>query len=376
MGVMDTPWIPSGDVSEKEGSFLKKASALWGPLLGGAGYRGPVSDHFDGRHFHNLDHPEGNGFLSFLRWRLGRWLGQAGAWPSWTDAPPGEPPPPRVMGTALRVTFVNHATVLLQTEGKNILTDPIWSERASPVSWAGPRRRRPPGLRFEDLPAIDVVLISHNHYDHLDLPTLERLARVHQPTFLVGLGNGPLLTSLGIGPVTEMDWWEDSRPAGGPTVTCVPAKHFSSRGLRDRNRTLWCGYVIQGAAGPVYFAGDTGFGLHFEHIAERFGPPRLAVLPIGAYLPLWFMSPVHLSPEEAVRAHRVLGARTSLAIHFGTFPLANDSAEQAPAELRRVLAEPGADGREFWILQGGEGRWLEEESHAKPQRRQENQEEN
>jgi L-ascorbate metabolism protein UlaG (beta-lactamase superfamily) len=252
----------------------------------------------------------------------------------------------------MRVTFVGHSTALLQTAGMNVLTDPVWSERASPVAWAGPRRHRPPGLRFEDLPPIDLVLISHNHYDHLDLPTLRRLAREHAPRFVAGLGVGRLLTDVGVGPVLEMDWWQQAAGPGDLTVSCVPARHFSGRGLRDRNASLWCGYVLHGPGGLVYFAGDTGFGGHFEEIARRLGAPRLALLPIGAYLPQWFMGPVHLSPPEALRAHRILGARTSVGLHFGTFRIADDADGQAVA----VLRAEGGDQEAFWVLAGGEGR--------------------
>jgi L-ascorbate metabolism protein UlaG (beta-lactamase superfamily) len=330
------------------------------PALGGLGqilstgrYRGPASDHFDGRRFHNLDNVPHGGLLAFLRWRLGRLLGGVGAWPRWIDTPPGPLPPEEVGGAGLRVTFVNHSTTLLQTAGRNVLTDPIWSERASPCSWAGPRRHRPPGLRFEDLPPIDLVLLSHNHYDHLDLPTLWRLRRQHSPRFVVPLGVGALLADFDIGPVTEMDWRQEESLPGDISVACVPAQHFSGRGLRDRDATLWCGYVLRGPAGTVYYAGDTGFGRHFKEIAARHGAPRLALLPIGGFLPSWFMGPVHMSPEEAVRAHQLLRARTSVAIHFGTFALADDG-EAAPVDgLRAALPEGGND---FWILAPGEGR--------------------
>src|SRR5262249_32374809 len=155
---------------------------------------------------------------------------------------------------------------------------------------AGPRRRRPPGLRFEDLPPIDAVLISHNHYDHLDVPTLKRLAATHEPRFVVSLGNRQLLAAHGIVSAEELDWWQTVEVGNDVRVTAVPAQHFSARGVRDRNRTLWCGYVLQGQSGTIYYAGDTGWSPHFQGIRDRFGPPRLALIPIGAYLPLWFMS--------------------------------------------------------------------------------------
>ena len=313
-------------------------------LTARTGHDGPTSDHFDGRHFQNLPGVRSRGLASFLRWRRNRLLHGVGAWPEWIEATPGPAPPERVAGSGLRCTVVNHSTVLLQTAGLNILTDPIWSWRASPLPWLGPRRRRLPGVRFADLPPIDVVLISHNHYDHLDLPTLQALAQVHRPRFITGLGNRPLLEQEGIGPVVELDWWQDvPLPAGG--VTCVPAYHFSARGLWDRNRTLCCGFVLTGASGPTYFAGDTGSGPHFAEIARRLGPPRLALLPIGAHLPRWFMQPVHKSPAEAVQAHRDLQAAVSVAIHFDTFPLADDAAGEALAELQTALAAAPADFR-------------------------------
>jgi L-ascorbate metabolism protein UlaG (beta-lactamase superfamily) len=245
-------------------------------------YSGPVTDHFDGARFANnpkLAHHSGG---DFFKWILNR---DRGPWDAWTDAPPGPPPPQRVGGDALRVTFVNHATTLIQIGGINILTDPIWSFRCSPVTWTGPKRHRDPGIRFEDLPPIDLVLVSHNHYDHMDLATLERLARAHDPLFVVGLGNGAMLAEHGIAKTRELDWWE-SLDTGGLRIHSVPAQHFSARGLCDRDANLWTGFVVEHPqAGRVYFAGDTGFGPHFAQIRERIGAPRLALLPIGAFRP-------------------------------------------------------------------------------------------
>jgi L-ascorbate metabolism protein UlaG (beta-lactamase superfamily) len=237
---------------------------------------------------------------------------------------------------------------LLQQNDLHILTDPVWSQRTSPFTWIGPRRRREPGVRCEDLPRIDLVLLSHNHYDHLDLATLRRLGARGESQFIVPLGVGRLLRSQGIGPVHELDW-ADSVPIARTTIHCVAAMHFSARGLFDRNRTLWCGYVIETAAGIVYFAGDTGFGVHFAQIRERFGPPRLALLPIGAYEPRWFMYPVHMAPEEAVRAHEILSAQTSIAIHHGTFQLGDDGIDTPQRRLREAAA-----GDSFLVLGNGQ----------------------
>ena len=230
------------------------------------------------------------------------------------------------------MTLVNHSTVLLQQRGFNILTDPIWSERASPFSWIGPRRRRKPGVCRENLPHIDAVLISHNHYDHMDLPTLRQLAAREDSAFIVPARVGRLLRSEKIGSVHELDWGE-SLPLLNFTVRCVPALHFSSRAIWDRNMTLWCGYVIESQERLIYFAGDTAFGPHFAQIRETFGSPHLALLPIGAYKPRWFMSRVHMSPDEAVKAHEILAAKTSIAIHHGTFRLADDGIDTPSKEL-------------------------------------------
>ena len=312
-----------------------------------------ASDHFDGKRFHNQETTEHGGFGLLLKWALNR---EPGPWRSWTDAEPGPPPPARVGPGELRVTYVNHATALVQMDGVNLLTDPIWSERCSPVGFAGPRRVRPPGLRFEDLPPIDLVLVSHNHYDHLDVPTLRRLHAAHGPRALAPLGNRRLLERTGLR-ADELDWW-DAVDLGAVTATLVPAKHFSSRSVSDRDRTLWGGFVVTGAAGAVYFAGDTGFGPHFAQIRERFGPVRLALLPIGAFRPTWFMSRVHVSPDEAVRAHQVLEAGTSVGIHFGTFRLADDGQDEPPARLEQALreAEAASARPRFWVLGFGEGR--------------------
>lgn len=248
----------------------------------------------------------------------------------------------------MHITLVNHSTVLLQQSGLHILTDPVWSQRTSPFTWIGPRRRRDPGVRFEDLPRIDLVLLSHNHYDHLDLATLRLLGAGRESQFIVPLGVARLLRSHGIGPVHELDWG-DSLPIAGTTIHCVAAMHFSSRGLFDRNRTLWCGYVIESAAGMVYFAGDTGFGAHFEQIRQRFGAPRLALLPIGSYEPRWFMYPVHMAPEEAIRAHEILSAQTSIAIHHGTFQLGDDGIDTPRRRLREAAA-----GDSFLVLGNGQ----------------------
>ncbi len=305
--------------------------------------------HFDGKRFYNPDAPQAPGYLDAIRWKL---TSRPEPSPRFISDVEQSIPPRRVEGGGLRITLVNHSTVLLQQRGSNVLTDPIWSERASPLSWIGPRRRRKPGVSWEDLPPIDAVLISHNHYDHLDLPTLRRLAARGDSTFIVPAGGARLLRSERIGPAHELDWGE-SLPLPGSLAGCiihsVPALHFSSRGINDRNRTLWCGYVIESRERLVYFAGDTAFGGHFAQIREKFGSPRLALLPIGAYEPRWFMSPVHMGPDEAVRAHEILAAETSIAIHHGTFQLADEGLD-TPEKL--LLACAPRDS--FLVLKNGQ----------------------
>jgi L-ascorbate metabolism protein UlaG (beta-lactamase superfamily) len=293
----------------------------------------PIS-HFDGKRFFNPDAPQARGFLDTLRWKLTSRPERGVSFVP--DVIPSKPPS-SIEGDSLHVTLVNHSTVLLQQRGLHILTDPVWSHRTSPITWIGPRRRRAPGVRFEDLPRIDLVLLSHNHYDHLDLATLRRLSDRAQSRFIVPLGVARLLRSRNIAPVHELDWG-DSLPVEPATIHCVPAMHFSARGLFDRNRTLWCGYVIETAGSIVYFAGDTAFGAHFAQIRERFGAPRLALLPIGAYEPRWFMSPIHMAPDEAVRANRILAAKISIAIHHGTFQLGDDGIDTPKRKLREAAA--------------------------------------
>jgi L-ascorbate metabolism protein UlaG (beta-lactamase superfamily) len=285
--------------------------------------------HFDGKRFYNPDAPQARGLLEALRWKL---TSRPEPSPSFIADVEQSIPPRRVEGSGLRITLVNHSTVLIQQQGSNILTDPVWSERVGPLAWIGPRRRRKPGVSWENLPCVHAVLISHNHYDHLDLLTLRRLAARGDSTFIVPARVARLLRSQNIGPAHEVDWG-GSLSLPGFTIHCVPALHFSMRGIYDRNMTLWCGYVIESQERRVYFAGDTAFGPHFAQIREKFGSPHLALLPIGAYEPRWFMSPMHMAPEEAVRAHEILAAQTSIAIHHGTFQLSDEGIDTPRKQL-------------------------------------------
>ena len=299
----------------------------------------PASDHFDGERFTNLDPTKTvkKTFRDFLKWRFTP--RPRGAWPSWVDNE-FAPELPRSLGAAeLAVTGINHATDLIQFSGLNLLTDPVFSERVSPVSWLGPRRVRPPGLSFDALPQIDAVLVSHNHYDHMDLASLVRLYRRDRPRFIVPLGNARALEDAGIEGVVELDWWREAPLGDDASAVLVPVQHWSGRGLFDRRRALWGGFYLKRGRASAFFAGDTGYGAHFGLIRERLGAPDVSLLPIGAYEPRWFMKDQHINPEEAVRAHLDLGSRLSLGMHFGTFRLTDEGIDDpvtALAESRRA----------------------------------------
>jgi N-acyl-phosphatidylethanolamine-hydrolysing phospholipase D len=259
-------------------------------------------------------------------------------------------------------TWVGHSTVLLQLGALNVLTDPVWSERASPFRWIGPRRLMPPGVDFDALPPIDVVLLSHNHYDHLDTPTVRRIANVHpNARWLCPLGLGDLLRSCDVQQIEERDWWR-SVTAPGFTATCMPARHFSARGLGDRGDTLWCGWTIAADGVRVYFAGDTALHPEFATIAATCGPFDLVMLPIGAYEPRWFMENVHMNPEDAIAAYRALTVDTArppcLALHWGTFRLTDEAVDEPPARFASAWHAAGFPDDANWTLAIGETRLL------------------
>jgi len=244
---------------------------------------------------------------------------------------------PRAAAAQLTLTWVGHSSLLLQLDGLNILTDPIWSERASPVRFAGPRRWVPPGIAFDALPPLDAVLLSHNHYDHLDDATVRSLMRAHpNASWIAPLGLAAFVRQRGAATVTELDWWQE-HTLGHVRIAATPAQHFSARGFGDRGDTLWCGFALTSTAGRrVYFAGDTGFHPEFGAIGERYGPFDIALLPIGAYEPRWFMRYLHMNPEEAVAAFRALNARAMVPIHWGTFKLTDEAMDEPPARARRA----------------------------------------
>jgi N-acyl-phosphatidylethanolamine-hydrolysing phospholipase D len=253
------------------------------------------------------------------------------------------------------VTWVGHSTLLIQLGGLNILTDPHWGERASPLSWAGPRRLSRPGLRFEDVPKIHVVLLSHDHYDHLDLGTVKRLARTHDPLFLVPLGLRAWLKDVGITRVEELDWW-GTYEHGGLSFVCVPAQHFSQRTPWDRDRRLWASWAVLGAGRRLYFGGDTGYFPGFKEIGGRLGPFDLSAIAIGAYVPPAIMGFTHTTPEQAVQASADLRSRVLLGIHWGTFDLADEPLDEPPGRMLAEAARRGIGADRAWILKLGETR--------------------
>lgn len=330
-------------------------------LLSAPKYDSNKSNHFDGKKFVNPDNTGTHTYFEVLKW----WLGgnNKGMWHRLDerDAPPAKLADDVPGEHEVRFTFVNHATFLLQFEDLNILTDPIWSNRASPYHWIGPKRMRPPGLRFEELPPVDAVLISHNHYDHFDLPTAKRLHQQHDPLFIVPLGVERLLHEHGIYNTVDLDWWQRHQLNHKFSVTAVPARHFSGRGLFDRNKTLWCGYVIHSPVGNIYFAGDTGYGNFIRKIGEKFGPIKTSLIPIGAFRPRWFMAPIHVSPEEALQVHQDMESEVSIAMHFGTFPMADDGMREAPIVLQQKLAESSLSPDEFLVLREGETKTIKQQ---------------
>ncbi len=328
------------------------SALLIGYSISEPGYTGEKSAHFNGKQFINQSGKQAKGFGDLIKWMRQR---EKKPWTKNMDieyapAPEANPNPDTV-----KITFVNHSTFLIQYKGVNIITDPIWSKRTSPFQWAGPERMRPPGIRFEDLPKIDLVIISHNHYDHLDANTMKDLLKVHNPKVIAPLGVSAYIKSLGFENTEDLDWWTVS-DFKNLKITCVPAQHFSGRGMFDRDATLWAGYVIQSDEKTIYFAGDTGYDEKlFREIGEKFDSMDVSMIPIGAYKPKWFMSPIHVSPEEGLLIHKDVRSKKSIGMHFGTFPLADDSQKDPINDLKLGLNESGIDENSFIIPEEGKG---------------------
>jgi L-ascorbate metabolism protein UlaG (beta-lactamase superfamily) len=314
--------------------------------------RFPPSDHCDGQLFFNPGaSARSRGLLQVLRWRLRT---KRVVWEPPPPDPRFAPPPIAVADGTAAISFINHSSFLIRLPGAVILTDPIFSLRCSPVSWAGPKRARPPGIALGDLPRPDIVLLSHNHYDHMDLPSLRELQQRHAPAVVTTLGNAPALGKLGI-EASELDWWQDTT-IGALRITATPARHFAARTPFDRNRTLWGGFMINTGAGQVLFAGDSGAGPHWHEIHVRLGAPDVALLPIGAYEPRWFMGPVHMNPADAVQAHLALGAPRSVGMHFGTFQLTDEAIDAPLHALETAKLEAGIPAEAFVTHGFGETR--------------------
>lgn len=307
--------------------------------------------------YRNIYQSDDSGFIDLLTWRWNR---------LWKKIPPAEAYHfslaendthfLRSNRDQTTMTWIGHATVLLQLDGKNILTDPHFSERASPVQWIGPRRVVPPGVPLDELPSIDLVVISHDHYDSLDSQTIVSLRNREggeKTHFFVPLGLKLWLEDLGVTRVTEMDWWEEHQ-INGLEVIAVPVHHWSKRGWLPRNTTLWAGWVIRSPQFRFFFAGDSGYTPIFREIGRRLGPFDLSAIPIGAYEPRWFMRNHHMSPEEAVDVHLDVRSRKSVAIHWGTFMLTDEPLEEPPKRLKIALERSDRSYEEFVVLKHGE----------------------
>lgn len=314
-------------------------------------YKGPANDHFDGRRFFHPWSDSEKSLLTILKWRL---TSEAEKWPDHIDieqkiflAHPQE-------AETLSVSFVNHSTVYLQYKGIRFITDPHWSERASPVSFAGPKRVHAPGTPIDKLPGLDFVIVSHNHYDHFDIPTLEKLYELYQPTFYIPLGDRHLLKNIPQQNIIEMDWYKPQIFNHNVHLNFVPVRHWSARGIFDRNQSLWGGYVIQIEQAQFFFSGDSGYAPIFKELKSQFGPMDFSMIPIGAYEPRWFMQDAHMNPQEAVQVHQDLESRASLGIHWGLWQLTDEKREQPPKDLAEALESASINKNKFITINPGE----------------------
>ena len=345
--------------------LLTMLAAVAAPVAGGAAffmpsrangyYRGPVSDHFDGERFFNPTGRTPKGLDQVLRLY---WMETWEKWPAAVPSPyPADRPPPRVSGTGARLAYVGHASWLIQAAGLNILIDPHWSPRASPVSFAGPTRVNPPGIAFDDLPKIDAVIVTHNHYDHMDVPTIARLWARDRPLVIAPLGNDTILKADVPDLNTRtVDWHDRVDLSPDLSLFAEPTQHWSARGTRDRMHALWASFVIATPAGKIYAVGDSGFddGSTFRQVATRHPGLRAALLPIGAYEPRWFMSSQHMNPDESVQAFSLCGASLALGHHWGTFQLTTEAHDAPPAALAAALQAHGVAPKRFTAMRPGQ----------------------
>lgn len=312
----------------------------------------PKSDHFDGEKFFQPGGVPVKGFSDFLKWQL---FGEKKEWPKMRENTIKSEILTDSDSSTLGLTFINHASFLIQTSHLNILTDPIFSNRASPFQWVGPKRARNPGLEIKDLPHIDLVVISHNHYDHMDEDSLRELEKKFAPLFIVPLGDAKNLKKFGMTNVIEMDWWQSHKlPNSDLLITFVPVQHWSARSLFDRNKSLWGGYVFTTTKFKIYFGGDTGYGPHFKETSNKLGSFDLSLIPIGAYEPRWFMKDQHMNPEDAVQAHLDLKSKFSLGCHFGSFQLTDEGIDDPLTDLESAKTKLGIKSSDFSTLENGQ----------------------
>ena len=309
-------------------------------------YSGPNSDHYDGELFFNPwgQRPQ-KGFWDMMKWRFN---GERAEWPERVENEPR--PPVEATHDGLKVTYIGHATMLVQTMGVNLLIDPVFSERCSPFTSIGPKRARAPFVPLEKLPKIDFVFVSHNHYDHLDQASLSWLARNRKPVFITPLGNGRLIAPCDDGcSIISLDWHQGTPLSDNLSLHVTPSQHWSRRGWSDTNRDLWGGFFLRNAKGEsLFYCGDSGFDEKlFKGIADKYGPPDIALLPIGAYEPRWFMKYSHMNPAEAVKIHEIMGAKKSMAFHFETFQLTDEAIDAPRKALAEALKTANRKGEEF-----------------------------
>lgn len=310
------------------------------------------TSNFDGTRYHNQVIDIDKGLWQVLKWKFSSTPKE---WPRWTENTAIPQIPTHLPENKVIATFINHATFLLQTHVGNILTDPVFSERVSPVSWLGPKRFRPPGLKIEELPPIHFVVISHNHYDHMDADSIQKISEKFNPLFIVPLGNAQLIQKMGAKNIIELDWWQEHEIKDkNLKMILTPAQHWSSRSLFDRNKSLWGSFVIHTPKYKIYFAGDTGYGPHFKETSTQYGPMSLSLIPIGAYEPRWFMREQHLNPDDAVLAHIDLKSKQSIGMHFGTFQLTDEGIDDPANDLIKSLEKNKIPNQSFVIPQNGQ----------------------
>ena len=320
-------------------------------------YYGPATDHFDGKKFHNYNPEKGRfSLMDICKWQYYEFKDDITKfWPKHIDDVLEVKVQDRVFGDQIKITFINHATFLIQANGINYITDPVFSERVSPLSWVGPKRYRKPGISIENLPPIDYILISHDHYDHCDIDSLFYIQQKFNSKILSGLGMSKFLSISYINSI-DMDWWSGLFVNEKNKVSFVPSVHWSGRyGLIGNNRTLWGGFVIETPAGSIYFSGDTAFERPvFERIARDYPNIDIALIPIGAYEPRWFMKTHHINPDEAVKIHKIIKSKTSIAAHFGSFALSAEGEGMPEQELRSAMRKRKVKNNQFLILKHGE----------------------